>query len=79
MGLRVVHADWAAAGVALLVFTGLHAYQGVNQLPAVFAMGGLITLVFVLSGSIWPAIALHIFVDVINNSTVWKARTMAPA
>ncbi|MEO1358842.1 MAG: type II CAAX endopeptidase family protein [Pseudomonadota bacterium] len=70
---------WAAAGAALLVFTLLHLYQGANQLPAVFAMGGLITLVFVLSGSIWPAIALHIFVDVINNSTVWKARTLSTA
>ena len=68
---------WGAAIAALLVFTFLHIYQGARQLPAIFAMGGLITLVFVLSGSIWPAIALHIFVDVINNSTIWKARTLA--
>lgn len=70
---------WGAALAALIVFTVLHLYQGLQQLPAIFMMGGLVTLVFVISGSIWPAIALHILVDVINNSTVWKARTMAPA
>ena len=67
-----------AAVVALLVFTLLHLYQGANKLPVIFITGGLATLVFVLSGSLWPAIAMHIFVDVINNQTAWKAR-MAPA
>lgn len=66
---------WSAAAFALAVFTILHAYQGWSQLPGVFAMGALVTLVFLLSGSLWPAIALHIFVDVINNGTVWRART----
>lgn len=65
---------WVAALSSLLVFTLLHLYQGARQLPGVFLIGALVTLVFVLSGSIWPAIAIHIFVDVINNSMVWKAR-----
>jgi len=69
---------WIAATAALLVFTLLHLYQGAKQLPPIFVIGALATLVFVLSGSLWPAIALHIFVDVINNQTVWKAR-MTPA
>lgn len=69
---------WAAAGLALLVFTVLHIYQGLSQLPAVFMLGALVTLVYLLSGSLWPAILLHVFVDWINNSTVWKAR-MSPA
>ena len=70
---------WGAALVALSVFTVLHLYQGARQLPAIFLMGGLVTLVFIVSGSIWPAIALHIFVDVINNSMVWRARTLEAA
>jgi CAAX protease family protein len=65
---------WAAAIGALAVFTILHIYQGAKQLPAVFVMGALVTVIFLLSGSIWPAIALHIFVDMINNSTAWAAR-----
>ena len=68
---------WAAALAALAVFTLLHLYQGANQLFGIFILGALVTLVFLLSGSIWPAIAVHIFVDVINNQTIWKAR--APA
>lgn len=69
---------WIAAIAALLVFTLLHLYQGAKQLPVIFMFAALATLVFVLSGSLWPAIAVHVFVDVINNQTVWKAR-MSPA
>lgn len=69
---------WVAAIVALMVFTLLHLYQGAKKLPVIFISSGLATLVFVLSGSLWPAIAMHIFVDVMNNQMVWKART-APA
>ncbi|MEM7327285.1 MAG: type II CAAX endopeptidase family protein [Pseudomonadota bacterium] len=65
---------WAAALASLLVFTLLHIYQGASQLPLIFLSGAAVTLVFLLSGSLWPAIALHIFVDVINNNMVWKAR-----
>ncbi|MEL7540078.1 MAG: type II CAAX endopeptidase family protein [Pseudomonadota bacterium] len=69
---------WAAALAALAVFTLLHLYQGADQLPAVFMFSVLVTLVFLLSGSLWPAIALHVFVDVINNQTDWKARKTTP-
>lgn len=68
---------WGAALCALVVFTLLHAYQGPKNLPAIFLMGGLVTLIFVLSGSIWPAIAVHIFVDILNGRTITKARSAA--
>lgn len=67
---------WAAALAALIVFTVLHLYQGFKNLPAVFLMGGAVTLIFVLSGSIWPAIAVHIFVDILNGRTITKARAL---
>lgn len=67
---------WVAAGGALLIFTVLHLYQGAKRLPTIFLFSAMVTLVFVLSGSLWPAIALHIFGDVINNSTIWKARAV---
>ena len=70
---------WMAALAALAVFTLLHLYQGLNQLPAIFILGAVVTLIYLLTGSLWPVIALHIFVDIINNQTVWKAReTPAP-
>lgn len=67
---------WAAALASLVVFTALHLYQGLKNLPAVFLMGGAVTLIFVLSGSIWPAIAVHIFVDILNGRTIAKARAV---
>ena len=70
---------WAAALASLFVFTLLHAYQGAKQLPGIFFVGAAVTLIFVLSGSIWPAIAVHIFVDVINNQMIWRARQSLPA
>lgn len=70
---------WLAGLISLIVFTFLHLYQGAKQLPTVFAMGALLTLIFILSGSIWPAIVVHVLVDMINNSMVWKARTSVTA
>jgi len=67
---------WAAAIGSLLVFTILHIYQGAKNLLPIFLMGALVTLIFVLSGSIWPAIAVHVFVDILNNLTVSKARAV---
>ena len=69
---------WAAAAIALIVFTFVHIYQGWKELPGVFAMGGLFTLIFFLSGSIWPAIVTHILVDSLQNSMIWRARQDAP-
>lgn len=65
---------WAAALIGLIVFTLVHIYQGWSQLPGVFAMGALFTLIFMLSGSIWPAIVAHILVDALQNSMIWRAR-----
>lgn len=65
---------WAAAIISLIVFTVLHLYQGAQQLPFVFVTGAWFTLIVIVSGSLWPAIALHIFIDVINNDIVWTAR-----
>lgn len=73
-GLSMMMPIWAAALVSLIIFTFLHIYQGVKNLPAIFIIGGLVTLIYLWSGSIWPAIAVHVIVDVLNNLTVSKAR-----
>ncbi len=65
---------WAAALAVLAVFTLLHLYQGVKNLPGVFLVGGAVTLIYILSGSIWPVIAVHAFVDILNGRTIAKAR-----
>ncbi|MEO1303412.1 MAG: CPBP family intramembrane glutamic endopeptidase [Pseudomonadota bacterium] len=65
---------WAAACIGLIVFTLVHIYQGWKELPSVFAMGALFTLIYILSGSIWPAIVTHILVDSLQNSMIWRVR-----
>lgn len=72
--LATVMPIWAAALISLAIFTFLHIYQGAKILPAVFVIGGLVTLIYLWSGSIWPAIAVHVIVDILNNLTVFKAR-----
>lgn len=68
---------WGAALASLAVFTILHLYQGAKNLPGVFMVGGAVTLIYVLSGSIWPVIAVHAFVDMLNGRTVSKAQALA--
>lgn len=63
----------AAAATSLLVFVALHLYQGLGQLWAVTAAGGVLTVMYVASGSLYPVIAAHILVDVLNGATWWAA------
>lgn len=73
--LGMVMPLWAAAGLSLAVFVFLHIYQGVENLGAVFVTGAIVTAVVLMTGSLWPAIALHILIDILNIDTVWIART----
>jgi len=54
---------WAAAGLSLILFVMGHAYQGAAGMARVAVIGLVFTLVFLLSGSLWPVILLHIGVD----------------
>lgn len=65
---------WVAAAASLLVFTFMHRYQGLKGMMQVLAVGTLITVLYVISGSLYPLIILHIAVDVLNNMLLWKAR-----
>ena len=53
----------SAFGLAALLFAALHAYQGVPGVVGTLVVGLLLTAAYVLSGSIWLAIALHAALD----------------
>lgn len=64
---------WLAGVLALVLFVLGHAYQGVQGFIRILPISVLLTLTYVLSGSLWPGIALHIAVDVLSGVMVWAA------
>ncbi len=65
---------WVAASASWLLFVFMHRYQGLAGLAQVSVAGALLTAFYVASGSLYPLIALHIAVDVLNNAILWRAR-----
>jgi membrane protease YdiL (CAAX protease family) len=64
---------WGAAAVSVVVFAAAHAYQGAKGALAVGIVGSLLTLVVLVSGSLVPAIAAHVLIDVGEGLVAWLA------
>ena len=64
---------WGAAGFSVVVFAAAHAYQGAKGILATGVVGSLLTLVVLISGSLWPAIALHALTDIGAGLVAWLA------
>lgn len=62
---------WGAAAFSVVVFAAGHAYQGVKGVLATGVVGSLLTLVVLIFGSLWPAIALHALVDAEQGLVAW--------
>lgn len=58
---------WLAATVASLAFGLLHAYQGALGIVRTGLLGFLFSASFLVSGSLWPAIACHVVVDLVGG------------
>ena len=69
---------WGAAALSLAIFAVAHAYQGAKGILAVGVMGGLFTLVVLVSGSLLPAIVLHALVDVGQGLVAWLILRRSP-
>lgn len=52
-----------AAVLAIIIFGLGHIYQGVAGILRTSLLGGVLTLVYLMGGSLWPAIILHIIID----------------
>ena len=65
---------WLAAIASAVIFILFHAYQGlagmVRIVPVTVALTGLV----LLGGTVWPAILLHIVVDMVGGIMLWGAR-----
>lgn len=65
--LALVMPVWAAGVAALAVFVTCHAYQGPKGMLRILPVSVVLTVVYVVSGSLWPAILLHILTDVLSG------------
>lgn len=62
---------WVAAVAAVGVFILAHIYQGVQGLMRILPVTIIMTLTYVLSGSLWPGIIVHVAVDVMAGIIAW--------
>ena len=67
--------SWLAALLSLVAFVLAHLYQDSKEaLVKVALTGGALTLLYMLSGSLIPAIILHAAIDLTSGATCWHAR-----
>lgn len=64
---------WGAAALSLACFALGHLYQGWSGVLRTGIVGALFTLVVAISGSLWPAIALHSLNDLGQGMMAWLA------
>jgi membrane protease YdiL (CAAX protease family) len=64
---------WGAAALSVVLFAGWHAYQGWSGVLRTGIVGAFFTLVVAISGSLWPAIVLHVLIDIGSGVIAWLA------
>lgn len=69
---------WGAAALSLVVFAAAHAYQGAGGVLAVGVVGAFLTLVVLIFGSLWPAVAMHLLIDLQQGFAAWLVLQNAP-
>jgi membrane protease YdiL (CAAX protease family) len=65
---------WVAALAALFVFVGAHVYQGLSGMLRILPVSAVLTLLFLISGSLLPGILLHAVVDLVGGAILWEVR-----
>ena len=70
---------WGAAALSLSVFAAAHAFQGKAGPIRSGLVGGVLTLLVALSGSLIPAIVLHAVADIMSGVIAWLVLREEPA
>jgi len=69
---------WGAAALSLVVFAVAHAYHGAAGALATGIVGAFLTLVVLILGSLWPAVAIHLVIDLQQGFAAWLVLQKAP-
>ncbi|MGJ3231858.1 MAG: CPBP family intramembrane glutamic endopeptidase [Oceanicaulis sp.] len=65
---------WLAAILSAILFIVFHAYQGVAGMVRIAPITLVLTALVLLGGTLWPAILVHIAVDMVGGLMIWGAR-----
>ena len=68
-----------AALAATLAFGIAHAYQGWRQVPSITAVGAALTGLYLLTGTLWASIVLHVALDVLQGRLGYEIKRQARA
>lgn len=63
---------WAAAAISTIGFAVGHSYQGLAHVPGILFIGTVFAGLYLLTGSIWPPIVLHILVDIFQGRGIFE-------
>ena len=63
-----------AFGISVLVFAAGHLYQDRQSLMKVLLVGAGLSVLVILSGSVWPAVVLHAAIDLASGRTLMLAK-----
>jgi membrane protease YdiL (CAAX protease family) len=63
---------WAAAAISAIGFGLAHAYQGAANIPKVTLIGAVFVGLYLLTGSLWPAMILHAALDILQGRAAYE-------
>lgn len=64
---------WAAGVVSSLVFGFAHVYQGPAGIPRTAAVGGMLALLYGLTGALWAPMVVHAVMDITSGRIAYAA------
>lgn len=63
IGAEVLGSVWLAGALSIIVFTLTHFRFGIPQLPFIFVIAVMVTVIFVATGNLWLCILVHAILD----------------
>jgi membrane protease YdiL (CAAX protease family) len=68
--------SWVAAAIAILIFGAGHLYQGEPLVLKAILLGCVATALYLVSGSLFPAVLLHATLDIQGGLIAYRVRSL---